>query len=324
MGKHPSIIGAIRWADFFAWVRQTRAYPRRTALVVIICLILVLWVVRWDATVRLEAITDHAILVLGDSWDVPLEMPLKLDALYLDHIDRAASKRGNHLPVVMGAELDETDLHLQALKILGSAEEIELEMDATASELNIYVKRACVEGEFLRSTPDHNQGPVYQGSGPPDTLYFKTRPTESVVTRIELSTVRHWRLAKLPIQMLLVEKEVPKGSGQYLPKVKSGRVQILNAGRDLPLEWSDTLRLGDIKVCQRIFVEKDPEGLKIAFLGKVGHIEAGPLGFQSDLRPRLLESLYHNRPVAGLAVFALLWQITNQMLSRKKKPPHRT
>jgi hypothetical protein len=318
MKKNPGAKDADRWADFRAWIRQLSDHPRWTSLVVIIGIILVLWVFRWDATVRLEAITDHVILVLKESWRVPLEVPLKLDGLYLDQIDMAASQQGNHLPVTMGPQLDETDLHLQALKIVGGKGEIQLEMDATASELNIYVKRASVEGEFLRTSPDQQGGSVSKESLPPDTLFFKTRLTEAVETRMELCTSRHWRLAGLPIRMLLVEKESPKGSGQYLPRVKSGRVQILNAGRELPLEWSDTLRIGDIKECQRIVIEKDPQGLKIAFLGKTGPIEAGPLGFQSDLRPSILESLYHNRPVAALAVFALLWQITNLMLSRKK------
>lgn len=316
MKANPTEKLADTWGELLTWVRKLKSYPRWTSLVAIVVIIILLWIIPWGASVRLEVVSDHVILVLQDRWSLPLETPLKLDALYVDNIDISASQKGGRLSVPKGDQLEKRDIHLQMFNIEGGSGKIEMELDASASELNTYIKRATVEGEFLKKSPQDKGRTGSMGNIPPDTHYFKTQWVDSVETRIELSTNQHWRLAKLPIQQLLVEKELPKGSGQFVPRVKSGRVQILNTGREFPLEWSDALRLVDIEECHRVFVEKDPEGLKISFLGKVDHIEAGPLGFQTDLRPRLLEVVYHNWPTEALFIFAILWNVINWRLRR--------
>lgn len=285
-------------------------------------LILLAWLIRQDAFIRLKVITDYVVVDLDESWTISLDLPLKLNSLYIDHIDVNASEKANLLPIVFSHEIDDRNVFLQSLSIEGKskAQDVIIEMEASGSTLNLFVKNATIRGVYNKPKVQSNKYAKIDYNEPPETINFVTDFAQSMEIRIEFGIDDGWIFDNMRFNSLVVQKESPKGSGQFISRVKSGRVQVLNSGKEHLIGWRDNLKIKGIIENQRITIEKNPDGFKISFLGKVSIIDAGPVGFNVDLRPRLLECVYH-APffTIFITLFPAMWGIFSVLKSNFKK-----
>ncbi len=100
------------------------------------------------------------------------------------------------------------------------------------------------------------------------------------------------------------------GDLRYGPNINQGLLIRLATGDTIALTSLDRLSMEGVR--GHVSEIRFADGLDLDFVGEVGRIEVGPLGFEANLSPTLLEYLYHNSRAALLLsglVFSwgLLW-----------------
>ncbi|MEO5891147.1 MAG: hypothetical protein ABIQ31_12880 [Ferruginibacter sp.] len=105
---------------------------------------------------------------------------------------------------------------------------------------------------------------------------------------------------------------------KYISTIQSGTLTLNDVNRSVELNKQDRFILQDINGWLIDFsVENNV--ISLFFKGTVKGIKAGPDGSEKDLRPRLLEYLLKNQPLAlfwGAVVF--LWGLISSIISRLK------
>jgi len=308
---------------FGPWFRRQIARFQIIPLLIICIFITAGWFIRLDAVFKLEVIAGHVMLDLDGSWKKELRPPLALNSLYIDDIDITASRQANLLPIAFQPQIDEADVWLQSFNIANDGQEVNLELEADDAALNVFVKNARLKGKYNKLKIQNSAGAKSIESESYEAVNFITTLNRSSPSRMKLGTDQKWFMDKMRIKRMFVQEEDPERPGYFIPTVKSGEVHILNSGKKVALGWGDRLKVDGVIENLRMTIEKDPEGFKIAYMGKAGIIEAGPEGFQADLRPRFLEWVLYTSPFPiGLTAFTVLWSVfCFYKSSHKKKRP---
>jgi len=153
-----------------------------------------------------------------------------------------------------------------------------------------------------------------------DTLTFHTEEGTGAPIVLQTDQVDDFRLHQVQIEKLSFGEEIPPGSGRFESLVLGGKVRLLQTGKTIQLEESDTLRLSfseDEPLHRRVEIiknsqDKEAKGLKLVAEGYVKGIELGPQNFEQDLRPTLMEYIYHQQRLgfywgAAACLWGVLW-----------------
>ncbi|MDM8547929.1 hypothetical protein QUF61_15685 [Candidatus Venteria ishoeyi] len=156
----------------------------------------------------------------------------------------------------------------------------------------------------------------------PDTLTFHTEEGTGAPIVLRTDQVDDFRLRQILIEKLSFGEENPPGTGRFESLVLGGKIRLLQTGKIIKLEEADILNLTFFEskpLHRRVEIIKNSAGKKIKGLkliaeGYVKGIEFGPRGFERDLRPTLLEYIYHEQRLgfywgSALFLWSLLWSI---------------
>jgi hypothetical protein len=259
---------------------------------------------------------DGKVVYHGVSSSTPSSGEHPIQSIYIENMDQDYFQGKNPFPHLSGETFEAENVEIQTLAIAPDKspgnQKAAIELLSTPLSLTIFAKNAAISG-ICTLTGQH------AGAAPPETIRFKSRITRDVPTRITFSTSQDQMLVvdTPTVKKLHFGKEKPIGSGEFLSRIISGTITIITSGKEVNLEWADNLYIDHITETRRMSIRQLSEGLHISFLGKAKVLKAGPKGFESDLRPRILEKMYHYAP---LLIF--LWAysiIAGALLSLQKE-----
>jgi hypothetical protein len=118
-------------------------------------------------------------------------------------------------------------------------------------------------------------------------------------------------LANLHVAEISFAKETYDSETPFASGIMKGSVTVLSTGEKLPLQEGSRLRLeGTEGIISRLAI--GPEGSTLIFEGAVRSAIIGPSGFERQLKPSLLDYLYHQQRLgffwaAASFLWGLLW-----------------
>lgn len=287
------------------------------------------WFFRAAADLHFEVKTDYVAFDLADTWEWGLNTPLSLDRFYIENIDAEDLKaRNSHLMTSIGFDgraLQEKSIRLSELKIIPAASlkntpfqknlPCSIDVDSNGPALILSVIRARIVGRYELAGPTDL---------PPESVRFQTRVNDEVPMTIRMKPSDAWAFIHLSVSKIHFDKQESFDQNKpidTISQITSGRLTIIDSQKKVPLNWADSLWVRGIRENRRATLEKSREAMKVTFTGKAEWVDAGPKGFEEDLRPRYLEKFQNSALPAGLfiGVFSLLWSLFKYFWELKTK-----
>lgn len=288
-----------------------------------------LWFFRAAADVQFEVKTEYVAFDLTNTWDWGFNTPLSLGRFYMENIDTEDLKaRNSHFMTSIsfdGRALEEKNIRLSELKIIPAASltndssqkylPCSIDVDSDGPALILSVIRARIEGRYELAGPSDM---------PPESVRFQTRINDEVPMTIRMEPSDAWAFIHLSVSKIHFEKQETFDKDKpvdTVSQITSGRLIILDTQKEVTLNWADSLWVRRIRENRRVTLEKSRDAIKVTFTGKADRVDAGPRGFEQNLRPRYLEKFQNSALPVGLfiGVFSLLWSILKYFWELKTK-----
>jgi hypothetical protein len=280
-------------------------------------------VVRVPATrVSLAAEADSATFTLAEPWlwETPASGAGPIRLVAFDDVD---------LPDLMAAELklgakDSLDfaggsLSLASLSIAPDAR-VTLEADDGAADL--FIKGGEVAGELTLTGAVEVAGGAAATGGDwssarfdlslPEIVAFAARPEGAVPAQLRIGREETIDFFGVGVRSLSFARERASGTG-FESTIREGRLVIAETRKEVPLRRGDHIEIGNATEARLVEVSIG-DALRVAFEGRAGSVVLVQAGLATDLRPTLLEYVYHNEFVVFMwsalgVVWGLAWSL---------------
>ncbi len=271
--------------------------------------------------ISFEVETTNVNLLLSQNWSYEEEEhPLAGDEIFVNNIKEASgpgiSEKASAEEESFRMALEEKgkEIRVDQLILLKNAD---LELNTRDNVLNLYVKNSPLAGDLsvwnadfmLRKNTGQDDKPIetYIESQDPElseSISFRTAKTVSVPVRFELISKNNWELRDFQVHEINFLEEYREGSAIFESAVHGGRVTLLEIGlKEKELRKGDNLILRGVKETRRLNISRSEKGMKVFFEGKVDDILAGPLEFETTLKPTIMKWLYEQK----LLVVCIFW-----------------
>jgi hypothetical protein len=134
---------------------------------------------------------------------------------------------------------------------------------------------------------------------PPATVTFYDAGRPGIPTRLRASPSEKIELRRLPIRSLgfFAETANAEQESSFSSGITTGEMMLSDTGESVELKEGDPLYLEDARGLVSD-LEIGPEGLQLLFDGEVHGVSVGTPGFERNLKPTLLEYLYHREKLS--------------------------
>lgn len=196
--------------------------------------------------------------------------------------------------------------------------------------ISIRVSGADVSGEYIVSgdiTMETGSNKIsteqkYQVSGLEHRrLQFQSSGGKS--TKIEAQVTTDLKLIGLPVDSLSFAHPVPNNVGDlsYYCSTESGDARLSDLERKFELLAGDCLSLGNPKGIISLFSSSVSSGFELRYEGLVDRINIGPIGFQRNVTPSVLDFFYRSELwkllfSAVIFIGGLFWGFRRNFLSQ--------
>jgi hypothetical protein len=148
---------------------------------------------------------------------------------------------------------------------------------------------------------------------PPGTVTFYDAGRPGIPARLRVSPLENVELRRLPIRSLSLFTETTNAEQEssFSSGITTGEMTLSDTGEAVELKEGDPLYLNDAKGLVSALVI-GPDALQLSFDGEVHGVSVGPRGFERNLKPTLLEYLYHQKKLtffwSGVTfLWGLIW-----------------
>ncbi len=123
----------------------------------------------------------------------------------------------------------------------------------------------------------------------------------------------------VPIDNISFTKEDPPASGFFSSTIQSGKLVVMETHHIYNLQKNDNMVFKHLKI-KKFYITQQDDSLLIHIIGSAKHIFLGPMNFETDISPSILEYIYYNQKiqlywVAFILVFSILYKGYQRFLS---------
>ena len=184
--------------------------------------------------------------------------------------------------------------------------EIDNDKDSLSGNLNVQ------EAKIIAQNIDTN---IHAAM--PEIFSFSTLKPEASPVRIIFTDTADQKYSGFQVKRINFMEETLPGSGIFESLIQGGKITVLQTGNKMQLQQGDNLSL-KITKSRHVNITKVKNLLKVEIEGSASKIEAGPGTYSEDLKPTLLEYIYHQQTLAfiwssALFLWGLLWSIKNSL-----------
>jgi len=275
--------------------------------------------------VSFELIVDGTRFSLKNKWQS--KNIFTANSFFVDHLTNVS----NDFTPVLYSSSEPFSMSLDGDKIklsnLHLDKDSEIELQAQKNQLKMYVKNTQFSGTFsIRKgeiTVDGKRTNFNLGiEMPPSSYTFDTNPIPKTSDPCVLDLKRNisWEFAGLKVDSIQFSEEYPPGSGNTISTVKSGKIFLHEANRQLILRKNESLEI-DISKQHRLMLKGENDGIKIFFEGVVSKLYGGPKGIEKNFKPTYLDYVYNNQRLAFfwsaiVFIIGILWSIRNTLFRK--------
>lgn len=203
-------------------------------------------------------------------------------------------------------------------------------IESSANTTDLFMRGAPVNGELTLS------GALTVGSGSnsvggewssgtfqftfPEIVTFAASPNRAVPVHMQVSHDREIKIENVSVQALSFAREQVSSTGGagFESTITSGRLTISETGEDVALNRGDHIEIGDATEARIIELSINGK-VNIAFEGKAKVVSMVKAGRRIDLRPTVLEYIYHNELLVFLwsalgICWGLVWSVRRTVL----------
>jgi hypothetical protein len=195
-------------------------------------------------------------------------------------------------------------------------------MSNASGDVDILTLNKPFQGELaVAGSPRISAGPAPDAKipiakatfDPPATVTFDDAGRQLIPARLRASPLEKLRLRRVPIHALSLFTETMNADQQssFTSGITEGAVTLSDTGEAIELKAGDPLYLKGVNGIIT-GLEIGPDGLQLWFDGEVHGVSLGTPGFERNLKPTLLEYLYHREKLGffwGAVTFlwGLIW-----------------
>jgi hypothetical protein len=277
-------------------------------------------VVRVPATrVTLFADATSATFTLAEPWrwEHPASGAGAIRLEGFDDVDLPAGMAAELAPAGAGSlDFAGGSLSLAALSV-GPDARVTLEADDGGAD--VFVKGGEIAGELTLTGAIEVAGAA-TGAGDdwtsarfdlalPEIVAFASHPVGAVPAQLRIGREDPISFFGVGVRSLSFARERASGPGSvgFESTIRDGRLVIAETRREVPLRRGDHVEIGDA-VDGRLVDVVIGDTLEVAFEGKAGSVDMVQAGTRTDLRPTLLEYVYHNeRLIFVWSALGVIW-----------------
>lgn len=269
--------------------------------------------------ISLDAAITSVTLTLNSAWTIENRFSFsELNIDNLKEVDATFKKIEHSAPFDMdlkGNRITMDNIALSpksiiTIQIEDSNQNFILKQDSLDAQIQISKAHVSINDEF---DTDVN----YEI---PEILNIKSFPSIATPITISFSDTNNWSFMNIPVSEINFQEETPPGSGKFNSTILSGKIKILEIGKEYPLEEGDWLSLKHLE-CKRIKISKIKNLIKIHIEGRVDKVSTRTGLFEQNLKPSIAEYLYYAKTFAFfwsciIFMWSLLWSLKNSIFTK--------
>ena len=193
-----------------------------------------------------------------------------------------------------------------------------LELESTEEGWRLFLSQGSIDGDidvgkgFLQVDGGADEALQSKPGRPQEVLRFSgnRNSQDAVPLQIDIAgKPANGKLAELAVTDLHFNREVGKGTGQWISTLISAKGKFQHQEDAFELAEGDELQLVDAQ-SQRFSLIREGGHIKMLFHGAVGRLRGGPQGYVEDLTPTWLDVFTHHKKILGLwAAVVFLWPL---------------
>lgn len=194
------------------------------------------------------------------------------------------------------------------LETIGGAKELFVVGGAVGGELTLTGNLEIAAGSTA-VLPDAELRNVAQAFPLPEIVSFASTGESIVPARLNIRSAGELSFEDVRVSSLSFARETALDPGRagFESTIREGMLTISDTGREVQLRRGDYLEIGSGEGARLVHLTMN-DHLQAVFEGRVDRLDIVQAGNRRDLRPSLLEYLYHNERLVFLwSALGLLW-----------------